>query len=242
MISVTTFLWSDPDGRRNHLWRYGVEHVNVLVNQVDRNLTLPHEFVLVCDKTPEGLDPRVRTVPLDRTTFRPASRFAKLMLFRPDIGSVIGRRILYMDLDSVVTGSLDEIADRTEDIVLWQHPRWPKPDGKLARYNTSIVLLTAGCRPLVWEHFPFYKRKTLSMILCRGARSDDQEWVAHCLGDKEAVWDISHGVYSARWLERETKSCALPDNARFVTFPGSSREPGLPETQAKYTWIKEHRW
>ena len=239
MISVTFFLWFDPHNNRNSKWVYGVEHVNLLVNQVDRHLSLPHEFVLVCDQAPEGLDPRVRTVPIDPTTYRPTTCFARLMLFRPDIGDIIGKRILAMDLDSVVVGSLDDIAGRTEDVVLWHHPRYGT-NPRVPRYNTSIMLIKAGTRPQVWTEFPSFDLTTLP----KGDKSEDQGWLSHIIPN-EAGFTAKDGVYSARLLEmgfHGPYNGQLPANARFITFPGSSREPSLPETQANHPWIRNHRW
>lgn len=228
MITVTFFLWHDPKSRRNGLWVYNSDHVNVLVNQVARNLSLPHRFVLICDKEPFGLDPRVSTVPLDRTTFVDDTRFAKLMLFKPDIGQLLGERIFYLDLDTVITGSIDSIVDRPESIVLWRHPRY-KPGGRVARYNSSIILLTAGARSNVWLEFPNRRKYKIP-------KGEDQGWISIMLGDNEAYWDASHGVYTQRLIKS-----GLPANAKIVTFPGA-REPGLPETQAKHPWIREYRW
>lgn len=235
MITVTMMLWKDPASRRNPLWVYGVEHVNLLVRQIARHLTSPHEFVLVSDGASlGGLDARVRTVPLDRTTFVPDTRFAKLMLFRPDIGDVIGRRIFYLDLDTVVTGSLDAIAGRQEDVVLWRHPRWRLHGrSKVAAYNSSVMLLDAGVRPGVWTKFP-RGRNAEHMRRAVGVSGEDQAWIASVLTPHEATWTDADGVYSINLID------GLPDNARLVTFPGA-REPGTAEMQAKHPWIAEHR-
>jgi len=234
LISVVMMLWHDPQSRRNDMWVYGAEHVNLLVRQVDRNLTLPHEFVLICDDAPDGLDPRIRTVPLDRTTFIPTTRFAKLMLFRPDAGDIIGKRIFYLDLDTVITGNIDAIVGRKEDIVLWRHPYYRKRR-KASAYNTSVILLDAGARPQVWTEFPLGKSAKELDAICNGVRSEDQAWVSKVLGPEEATWGEDSGIYSRRQIKS-----GLPADARIVTFPGP-REPGLPETQAAYPWIKRFR-
>ena len=67
MLTVCCFLWADPQGKCNAVYRYGREHVAALARMVRRHLTMPHEFVCVTDE-PEALAGVCRTVPLDVRT------------------------------------------------------------------------------------------------------------------------------------------------------------------------------
>src|SRR5690554_5947972 len=111
---------------------------------VKRNLTVPHEFVVITDR-PELFrgDTEIRAVPIDWTTHVPGRCFVKLMTFGPHMKERVGDRVLVMDLDTIIVGNLDAIVDRSEDLVLWRNPTripWENPS-KAGRphYNTSIV-------------------------------------------------------------------------------------------------------
>jgi hypothetical protein len=181
--------------------------------------------------------PDLRTVPLDKTTFLPGTRFAKLMMFRRDISTVIGERMLYLDLDCVVTGPLDPLVDRGEDLVLWRNPNFGAK--RRARYNTSIMLIKAGCRPQLYEKFdpavhPAKLRKVWG--------GTDQAWVSVKCSPEEAHWTAEDGVYGAGRLKDivpgvETE---LPKNARIVFFPGS-REPSMQSVKDRHPWITRYR-
>lgn len=219
MITVAFFYWRDPK------WRtpYSVEHVNVLRRQVDRNLSLPHEFVCITNDV--GFDSGIRSIPLDRRTFIDGARwYAKLMVFHPNASKLIGQRILLLDLDAVVTGSLDGIAKRSEDLVLWRNPNW----GRAGRtfYNSSIVLVSGGSRPEIWNDWS-------EAEITRGG---DQEWLSRRCSMDEAHWTDADGIYGSC----QFNPGKLPKDARIVFFAGK-REPGQKSEQLKHPWIAEHR-
>src|SRR3990167_11446347 len=122
MLTVVCFLWHDPQGVRNDIYVYDESHVRRLKQMVERNLTLPHEFICVSDRPIGG----IKTIPLDFTTFVHGTRFAKLMMYAPE-GKLAGKRLLYLDLDTVVTGSLDSLVQRGEDLVLLRNPNFRTP-------------------------------------------------------------------------------------------------------------------
>lgn len=235
MVTVTCFWWHDAQAKCRHVYEYTPEHVRVLRDMVQRNMSQPHEFVVVTDR-PEQL-PEFDTVKLDKATFVPGSRFAKLMMFRPDIGSIIGKRIFYLDLDCVVTGSLDPLVDRDEDLVLWRNPNYGSP--RRARYNTSMMLIRAGCRPDLYEGF---NPKSDPPKLREKWGGTDQAWLSVKCSPDEAHWTADDGVYGAGRLKDIVPGVGteLPANARVVFFPGS-REPSMQSVKEKHPWITDYR-
>lgn len=223
MVTVCCFLWSDPERKRSYT--YGPEHVRILKSMVERNLTLPHRFVCITDETIEGIE----TVPLDWSKHVPGTCAVKLMAWRPDMGEVLGKRILLFDLDIVITGGLDDIAGRTEDVVLFRNPNFPKP--RRAFYQGSIQLFTAGARPQVWDDFD--PQETPKWVNWRFGGME-QAWLSECLSWDEAYFDHRDGIYGAGRLNGE-----LPKNARIVVFPGE-RAPHQAEVQERLQWVKEH--
>ena len=235
-LTVVCFYWYDPQAKCRKIYRYKPEHVYLLKWMVERNLTIPHEFICVTDN-PEQFEGKIKTVLLDKTTFILGTRYAKLMLWRRDIGSIIGKRMLYLDLDCVITDSLDPVVDRTEDVVLWRNPNFGAP--RRARYNTSIMLITAGARPQLYEHFDPEYHPTHLRIWWGGT---DQAWISHKLSHtEEAYWTNVDGIYGAGRLKDIVPGVGteLPENARIVFFPGS-RIPHMKETKVKHPWISEY--
>lgn len=237
LLTVCCFFWNDPHDRCHGLYQYSVQDVKLLRSQVARNLTLPHEFAVVTDIMAD-YGPGIRVVPLDRSVFPAGSRYPKLSVFRPDAGEVIGKRILTLDLDSVVVGNLNEIAAREEDLVLWRNPNFGIR--RRAFYNTSIILVRAGTRPEFWTQFD---PKTSPEIVNREWGGTDQAWVSYLASRTEAYFDASWGVYGAGRLGDYNPDLAhtvLPANARIVFFPGR-RHPGMADVQVKHPWIRQHR-
>lgn len=221
MLHVTTWLWSQNGYRK----RFRAEHVNTLARMVRRNLTLPHEFVCVTNE-PKGLDKHIRVLGLPATwdvawSAQRPNCFRRLWAFSEAARHLIGRRIVSMDLDCVVTGNLDALFSRTEDIVLWRDPKYP------GAYNGSMWLMTAGSRREVWDRF----RGNESLPELAGRRGSDQAWLSHVLGPNEATWSKADGVLSYR-LE-----CGrgLPKGARIVFFHG---QPNPWDTTLP--WVAEH--
>ena len=87
--------------------KYGPEYVNRLAAGVKRHLTVCN-FRFVCfTENAEGLNSElVEAMPLMVENM--AGWWNKISLFRSDIG--LEGRLLYIDLDTVITGSLDPIA------------------------------------------------------------------------------------------------------------------------------------
>lgn len=82
--------------------KYGPEWVNRLFRAVSLHLSLPHDFACLTDD-PIGIDCRIiRSSRPDLEGW-----WQKVALFGPQ--PYVSDRIAYLDLDTVVTGSLDEI-------------------------------------------------------------------------------------------------------------------------------------
>lgn len=232
MLTVACYLWGNA---------YGIDDVRLLKRMVARHLTVLHDFVCITDRPEAFVGTSIRTAMLDDAAHVPGRIFGKLMTFHPEAGTLIGRRILAMDLDCVVVGDMNPLVERDEPLVLWRNPArqpWVHPTGKAAKralYNSSMVLIEAGAMPEVWNGF----RKEIA-----GHIDGDQDWVSTVVGPDCPYWDESHGVY--RLGRTDTPGSGvdglLPDNARVVFFPGDKGKPWLPEVMERCPWIAEHRW
>lgn len=231
MITVVTFKWYDPAGRHNHLFIYDAEYVNRLRSMLTRHLSLPHELVCVTDDS-DGIDSRVRVVPMPTEVRGWPGFFQKLIMFGPDVAEVFGQRILLMDLDVVILRDITPLIDRSEDFVAWEPRLYHMLKGRYSRYNGGFILMDAGARPRVWDEFSIERAQRELGSKHEGV-VDDQSWISHILGPNEVVWPWDGDVRSVR-------ATPTPEHARIVFFNGP-RAPGMAAMQAEYPWI-EANW
>lgn len=194
MLTVLTWYWKQPGGRTD----YKPLHVNVWADQVKRHLTIPHRLACVTAH-PEGIDTSIEIIapPGDFEDVRIPTWghhmpqcLRRIAMFSPDAGKVFGERFVSMDMDCVISGSLDPLFDRDEDFVMYRGTHMSRP------YNGSMLMMTAGARPHVYEQF------TPEGAVKAGQRylGSDQAWISHVLGPGEAVWDAKDGVHA--WNSR----------------------------------------
>jgi hypothetical protein len=198
---------------------------------VARHLHLSHEFVCVTDD-PEGIDPRVRTIPLwpEISEARHARRpncYRRLRAFAPDAGEWLGERIFSIDLDSLLTADITPLVDRPEDFVIYGDTAQNTP------YNGSMWLLKAGSRTKVWTDFD-PERTPLETEKLRIIGSD-QAAIALALGPNEAKYGKKDGVYSFGRDIMRNNGGKLPKDCRAVMMFGKHDPETVP-----VKWVKEH--
>lgn len=234
MLTVVTFKWKPAPGYRSV---FGPESVNTLYRMVDRQYTRPHRNVCITDD-PRGFDPSIEVIPLwgefgdipsPHGGHNP-SCYRRLKLFSAEIETLLGKRFVAIDLDTVIVGNLEPLWDRQDDFVIWGEtdPRsW---------YNGSMFLMTAGARRQVYDTFDPVRSPRLAFNA--GRFGSDQGWISHVLGPGEARWGRGDGVVSYRKHVRPKPGRRLPVNARVVFFHGI-HDPWGPEAQ-KLPWVREH--
>ncbi|MGV1682909.1 hypothetical protein [Sphingopyxis sp. NJF-3] len=183
---------------------------------VRRNLSMPHRICCVTDM-PEGIDRSVEIITppgefLDITNPRWSNGrpqcYRRLSMFRRDAADIFGERFVSMDLDAVIGGPLDPLFDRPDDIVLFKGTLRGRP------YNGSMLMMTAGCRPKVYEDFNQASALESGRLFC----GSDQAWLMHKLGPNEKVWDDQDGVY---WFGGAYRTRRNKVDPRVLFFPGN---------------------
>lgn len=240
-LHVGCFKWHKPGYRST----FGPETVNVLRSMVARNLSLDHEFFCVTDDA-AGIDPRVRVIPLwndfaeipNPSSPRNPSCYRRLKLFSAEAATLIGERIVCMDLDTVIVGDVTPLFDRPDDFVIWGGQTVEaRPNSRVySWYNGSLLMLRAGTRRQVWESFdPRTSPARAHRANCRGS---DQGWISFILGAGEKVYSTADGVYSYR-NHVLPRSGRLPSDARFVSFHGQW-DPWMSQVKRAHSWVREH--
>lgn len=193
-LTILTWWWSQPGGRTT----YTKDHVLVWRDMIRRNLSMPHRLACVTDLVDEIEGVEIIAPPGDFTDVRIGTWadhmpqcLRRIALFRPDAAEIFGRRFVSMDLDCVVSGPLDPLFERPDDFVMYRGVTTERP------YNGSMVMMTAGARPQVYERF------TPEGAADAGRRylGSDQAWISHVLGVGEATWSVQDGVHAwgSRW-------------------------------------------
>lgn len=147
----------------------GEEYVRVLHDMVQRNLSVPFRFVCFTDAPLDGIE--CEAVPFGVTGW-----WAKLWMFerlRDESGLV-----LYLDLDTVVTGSLDEIAKYGGRFAILRD--FYRPDG----YGSGMMLWR-GDHSSIWQYWA-----DRGMPKPRGG---DQEWIEQIMPVADRIQDLWPG-------------------------------------------------
>src|SRR5690554_1588998 len=143
MLTVVCFRWKNE--KRGHVLpsqkisSYAPDWVYKLRSGVARHYSKPHRFVCITDE-PEVL-PGIETIPLWNDHAELGGCYRRLKLFDPAMSEILGDRFVAIDLDCVITGSLDPLFDRDDDFVINAY------NGQIdQRYNGGLILMDAGCR------------------------------------------------------------------------------------------------
>uniref|UniRef100_UPI003566C2E3 glycosyltransferase n=1 Tax=Hydrogenophaga sp. TaxID=1904254 RepID=UPI003566C2E3 len=135
--------------------KYGADYVNTLRNMVARHLSRPHRFICLTEH-PEGIQADIETKPIPPTGFPAFDRlepwvkgdgWLKLSCFVNPLYDIKGKT-LFLDLDVVITDSLDALFDFNENFVVIKD--WAYQNGV---GNTSVFLFEAGAQADVLDHF-----------------------------------------------------------------------------------------
>lgn len=140
---------------------YPTSYVNVLYQAVKANLTGPFRFVCLTEDA-VGLHPDIDHFPipdmnLEKSHWRKGG-WAKLSVFKPDLYDLEGRA-LFIDLDSVIAGPLDDLFDYTdagggEIAVIDVGDNWIKRISGAPRLaGTGVFTFTIGAHPQVFDKF-----------------------------------------------------------------------------------------
>jgi hypothetical protein len=110
MLNIVCFKWGN---------KFGAEYVNRLYNAVSRSVTLPHNFVCFTDD-PEGVECETRPFLNNNLPYW----WYIIGLFNKEHG--FKNKVLYMDLDTVITDNIDHIVSLDADFAITEDFYRPK--------------------------------------------------------------------------------------------------------------------
>lgn len=202
--------------------KYGPIYVNRLFYAVKRNLTLPFNFFCFTEK-PGGIHKDVNIIPLPMKNID--GWWHKLYMFSEN--NPIDGRIFYLDLDTLVTGNLNEIASCAKGfIVLHDFFRIRMPNNKdkfgfgRDAVGSGVLSWESGKHTHIWETFAKNPKKAVQSLHPHG----DQKWIERHQKERLYWQDLfPNQVVSFKVHCRS----GLPKNARIVCYHG---KPGIEES------------
>jgi len=238
MVNVICFKWGP---------KYGPETVNTLYSMVQRHLSVPHRFVCFTDDA-AGVreEVEIRDLPdLYVPQERQISPWRKVGIFMPGLGGLEGRT-LFLDLDVVVTGPLDDLLTYSDKLAIPEN--WTQPGQGVG--NSSVFTFDIGKFAYIverykaevdtlFDHFP----NSQTFVSRTAAEHGDLEFFPPEWIRSFKVNCMPGGLLN--WV----KTPVLPDKARVIAFHGDPKPedalkgvyPGKWYKTVRPTpWIKEH--
>jgi hypothetical protein len=145
------------------------DYVVKLKNMVERNLTVPHQFICFTDRSVDGITCHAPLTNLPKW-------WGKMMFFRPEIQEYTGKDpYLYLDLDVTIVNNIDQMVESKAPFRIIQQWKKIRSRGTVPMYNSSCMYFhQAGVRKRIWKRF--VEARGDVMKLFRG----DQDWIAYC--------------------------------------------------------------
>lgn len=218
MITVVCCHWGNwPVNGKGH------EYVRKLRAAVARNITVPHQFICFADK-PVG---RINTRPLLANHWSIQDRegplwrgcIPKTYVYSRAAG--LTGRVLLLDLDNVITGSLDDIASYDGDFCVRGSFRYGTPDGDMIAFDAE------KCRD-IW-----------SALIGDPSLVDEKGRERFFLATRRPNADMWQDVLPGQILSYK-RHCRvqmkLPEDARIVSFHGDPRPHEVEDKWVKECW------
>lgn len=185
----------------NYLDR-GREYVKILANMVARNLPIDTIYDFICfTDNPEPIDDGIKINKLPNLK----SWWAKLYLFKEGLFSK-DDRIIYLDLDTVITGDLKDIINYDGAFAILRD--FYRPHG----LQSSVMSWRGDWGGHIWRE---YERANFPDI-----SGGDQAWIEqHVL--RPDIWQELYPKQFVSYKVNATSS--IPNNAKIVVFHGEPR-------------------
>lgn len=227
MLTIVGFLWRDPLCAA----KYEPEQANIWARMIDRNLKIPHRFVLMTDYPDADYDPLIEPVKLwdDWRDLRHPNWvdggphcYLRLKAFSEEVRPIFGDRFVVTDLDILVKDDLTPLFDRPEDFVILHRPNF-NPLRERNKYQGGMWMMTTGARKRVWDDF----RGLESIADAAEFMGTDQAWIRYKLGPNEAGWTVSDGILKFGDVKSDQNHGGYekypPKNTRLIFFLGGDQ-------------------
>lgn len=205
---------------------YDASWVEKLQNSVTRNLSIPHQFVCLSD-----VDVPCHRIPLENiSNANGLGWWAKLQLFRPGL---FDGPVLYFDLDTVITGNLDELVS----MVTSQHDFLMEYDNNF-NISSSAILYWNGDYSAIYQAYikdPGYYEDKYSL---------DNQGPSRQIGDQAVIASLTphryiNSVCPRQWFHIVSKQDHRIDlsETKVLMFRKAKQKPS---TMMDHPLVQQH--
>lgn len=216
--------------------RYSSDYVNYLWSMISRNTKRNTQLICYTDN-PVGVVPDVKCYPLPEISLPKRIEnkpWRKISLWRPELTGLSGD-VLFVDLDVVITGSIDDFFDYEPNSTFCVIENWSQPGSKIG--NTSVYRFRVGAHPYLFNDLvndpdrilaSFPNSQTYISRSIREMRYWPQSW---CVSFKHSLLP--------RWPLNFFKSAPLPPNTKVVCFTGKPDPDEARDGRWPSAWYKK---
>lgn len=215
--------------------RYGADYVNRLHSTLQRQTERPTRLVCFTDDT-DGIDPAVQCEPIPDINLPETLRsppWRKLAIWCDPLADIKGDA-LFLDLDLVITGNIDEMFDYEPGRFV-AIENWTQPGQNIA--NTSAFRFPVGKFTHIYTEFDRDPQRWIDQYVI------EQVYISREIADMAfwpAAWCVSfkHSLLPA-WPLRFFKTPPLPDETKIVAFTGKPDQDEAARGEWPAKWYKK---
>jgi hypothetical protein len=203
---------------------------------IRRNTRRPTRLVCYTDDA-VGIDPAVTTLPMldlplpSRVVKKP---WRKIALWAPTLPGVEGDAV-FLDLDVVVTGSIDGFFDYRPEATFCVIENWTQMGSGIG--NTSCYRFRVGAHSYIYDRMCRDPEGTVS------AHPNSQTYISRTIREKTfwpATWCVSFKhTLIPRWPMNFFKPAPLPADTRVVCFTGKPDPDEARDGRWPAPWYKK---
>jgi hypothetical protein len=215
---------------------YGADYVNRLYSMVSRHVTGPFHFVCLTDRS-EGIRGEVECRPCPEIDLPLPHRnrgWRKINLWAPSVDGLSPGDALFIDLDVVITDSIDSFFTYNPSCSFVVIRNWTQPDKRIG--NTSVYRFRVGGQPHLLSHLVENQQEMMARY------QNSQTYISENVGEMEFwpdEWCRSFKVHCVpRGLKRYFVEPGLPAGTRIVAFPGVPNPPDAAIGRWPAPWYK----
>ena len=197
--------------------KFPAHYVHRLKKAVAKHLSFEHRFYCITDREHDFafIGSGIHVIPPERPL---PGWYSKINLFNPN-NFPRGCRVLYFDLDVVITGSIDDLVMCEEPFIM------------IREFNAKT---TAAHNSSVMSWLPQYPAEVYGM---------PEDWMERSWGDQECIWTIMGNERIWDWPEPWCRSYkyhgrqgpGVPNDCRVMVFHGDPKQDTI-----NAPWIREN--
>lgn len=216
--------------------RYPAKYANTLWSMIKRNTKRDTRLICYTDDT-NGLDPEIIAYPMPTIQlpeWRKNSTWKKIALWREQLDGIEGD-VLYIDLDVVITSSIDEFFDYKPESTFCVIENWTQFGTGIC--NTSVYRFKVGAHTYLFEKMNSDPKAILAKY------PNSQTFISYEIKEKEfwpALWcqSFKHTMLP-KWPLNLIKAAPLDENTKIVCFTGHPDPDEALEGRWKAPWYKK---